>query len=53
MNNADTTIESLIESLNKFEADKVKYSFDIKKDGEKFIFEIALKKGSLEEVEDE
>ena len=51
MNNADTTIESLIESLNKFEADKVKYSFDIEKDGEKYVFSYSLKRA--EEDEDE
>lgn len=44
MNNADATIESLIESLNKFEADEVKYSIDVEKDGKKYVFSCSLKR---------
>ncbi len=51
MNNADATIENLIESLNKFEADKVKYSFDIEKDGEKYVFSYSLKRAGEDEDE--
>lgn len=51
MNNADATVENLIKSLNKFEADKVKYSFDIEKDGEKYVFSYSLKRGGEDEDE--
>lgn len=46
-------VENMVASLHKFNAEQVIYKYDIEKNGEKFIFEIALKRGSLEEVEDE
>jgi len=45
-------VESMVESLHKFNAEQAIYRFDIEKDGEKFVFEIALKRGSLEDYED-
>lgn len=42
-------IEKMINALNEFEADQVKYSFDVEKDGEKYVFSYGLKRA----VEDE
>lgn len=45
-------LESMIDSLNKFNADIVKYSIDVEKDGQKYVFSYSLKKAK-EEDEDE
>lgn len=44
-------VEAMVNGLHKFNAQSVKYSFDIEKEGEKFTFEISLKR--KEEVDDE
>lgn len=51
MNNADISLQNLIETLNKSNADILKYSFDIEKDGEKYFFEYSIKR--VEEDGDE
>lgn len=42
-------IEMMVNGLHKFNAGQVTYKYDIEKDGENFIFEMTLKRGSLEE----
>lgn len=37
-------VEDMINGLHKFNAGQVIYKFDIEKEGEKFTFEIALKR---------
>jgi hypothetical protein len=37
-------IEDMVQSLHKFNADQVTYRFDIEKEGERFTFEISLKR---------
>lgn len=44
-------LEDMIESLNKFKADKIKYSFDLGNDGEKYVFSYSIKRS--EEALDE
>lgn len=44
-------IERIIDVLKDVNADIVKYSFDVEKDGEKYVFSYSLKRA--EDVEDE
>lgn len=46
-------VEAMVENLHRFNADQVKYIFEIKKDDEPFVFEMSLKRGTLVEDEDE
>lgn len=45
--------EAMVENLRRFNADQVKYKFELKKDNEPFVFEMSLKRGTLVEDEDE
>lgn len=45
--------EAMVENLHKFDADQVKYKFELKKDDEPFVLELSLKRGTLVEDEDE
>ena len=45
-------VEMMVDDLHKFNAGQIIYKYDIEKGGEKFIFEIALKRGSLEEEQE-
>lgn len=53
MINIKDAIEPMIEDLHKFNADQVKYKFEYKKDNEFLVFEMSLKRGTLEEDEDD
>lgn len=46
-------VEDMVAGLRKFNADQVKYKIELKKDDEPFVLEMSLKRGTLEDDEDE